>query len=222
VKKNLTKQLQKIGTGIVAATMVIASFAMPALAAGSVTYTPWTFEDPAGVCPGVAATQNTGGSVTLSKPCPTPTNASAGVTLNNVPSTVTTVSFDYNGYCGAGAPRFNVYTSNYGTIFLGCAYGGGPTGTNVTGTATFTAGGTYGGVLFPSDAVVTGVDVVQDEQGTVTISNITVNGTAVTYANAPTSKDQCKKDGYKTLTDQNGNAFRNQGQCVSYFNHVSK
>jgi len=35
----------------------------------------------------------------------------------------------------------------------------------------------------------------------------------------PTSKDACKKNGYKNLTDANGNPFKNQGQCVSYFNH---
>jgi len=32
----------------------------------------------------------------------------------------------------------------------------------------------------------------------------------------PTSKDQCKKDGWKTLADNEGNAFKNQGQCVSF------
>ena len=37
----------------------------------------------------------------------------------------------------------------------------------------------------------------------------------------PTSKDACKNGGYKTLTDQNGNPFKNQGQCVSYVNHNS-
>jgi len=31
-----------------------------------------------------------------------------------------------------------------------------------------------------------------------------------------TSKDACKKDGYKTLTDDNGRAFKNQGDCVSF------
>lgn len=36
------------------------------------------------------------------------------------------------------------------------------------------------------------------------------------YINEPTAKDQCKKDGYKTMTDSEGNSFRNQGQCVSY------
>lgn len=31
-----------------------------------------------------------------------------------------------------------------------------------------------------------------------------------------TSKEQCKKDGYKTLTDASGRSFKNQGDCVSY------
>lgn len=30
-----------------------------------------------------------------------------------------------------------------------------------------------------------------------------------------TSKDQCKGDGWKTVTDANGSPFKNQGQCVS-------
>jgi hypothetical protein len=32
----------------------------------------------------------------------------------------------------------------------------------------------------------------------------------------PTNKDLCKKDGWKTYTDLNGNSFKNQGDCVSY------
>jgi hypothetical protein len=37
-------------------------------------------------------------------------------------------------------------------------------------------------------------------------------------SNTPSNKDECKKDGYKTLTDQNGQPFKNQGQCVSWTN----
>lgn len=220
--------IKKVAVGASTVAIALSSFAFPAAAASNVTYTPWTFIGAAGDCgtgypagtPGGASATTSGGNLTLTKSAPTTDCSSAGATLNNVPSTVTSLSFDYTGYCGAGAPRFNVNTSNYGTIFLGCAYGGGPTGTNVTGTATFTAGNTYGGVLFPTNAVVTGVEIVQDETGSVTLSNIMVNGTTAVYANVPTSKDQCKKDGYKNLTDANGNAFRNQGQCVAYFNHL--
>jgi hypothetical protein len=34
----------------------------------------------------------------------------------------------------------------------------------------------------------------------------------------PADKDACKKDGYKNLADQNGQPFKNQGQCVSWTN----
>lgn len=36
----------------------------------------------------------------------------------------------------------------------------------------------------------------------------------------PTSKDACKKGGYMNFTDAEGNPFKNQGQCVSYFNNM--
>ncbi len=37
-----------------------------------------------------------------------------------------------------------------------------------------------------------------------------------TLVGPPTDKDQCKNDGWKTF---NNPTFKNQGQCVSYFNH---
>lgn len=39
--------------------------------------------------------------------------------------------------------------------------------------------------------------------------------------NAPTDKDACKGEGWQSLTDANGQAFKNQGQCVSYANHTN-
>jgi len=215
----MNKLVQKIAVGISTVAMAAASFTMPA-AAASYSFSLWTF-DPGNAC-NESSTLNNNNSVTLSKPCTTATNASAGVELNGVnglSTTGMTLSFDYNGYCGAGAPRFNVYLSNGSTVFLGCAYGGGPTGTNVSGTATFTAGNTYGGVLFPTGETVTGIDIVQDEQGTVTLSDIMVNGSLVP-ASSQSLKDACKKGGYASMTDANGDTFRNQGQCVSYFNHI--
>jgi hypothetical protein len=35
----------------------------------------------------------------------------------------------------------------------------------------------------------------------------------------PQSKDHCKNGGWRTLVDDRGRPFRNQGQCVSYVNH---
>ena len=48
---------------------------------------------------------------------------------------------------------------------------------------------------------------------------ITINGTTYNFelTNEPTSKDQCKNGGWQNLTDSIGHAFKNQGDCVSYF-----
>jgi hypothetical protein len=105
--------------------------------------------------------------------------------------------------------------SNGSTVFLGCVYGD-PTN---SGTATFEAGSSYGGVIFPEGETVTGIDIVQDEEGQVVLRNISVNGEVV-LGGADTLKDACKKGGYANLTDGEGNTFRNQGQCVSYMNHL--
>jgi hypothetical protein len=36
---------------------------------------------------------------------------------------------------------------------------------------------------------------------------------------APTTKDACKRDGWRTVADGSGKPFRNQGQCISYVEH---
>ncbi len=59
-----------------------------------------------------------------------------------------------------------------------------------------------------------------DGEQTTLVDNITLNSDVTTFEpNTPDSKDECKKDGWMTLEDEDGNAFKNQGQCVSYFNH---
>ncbi len=73
---------------------------------------------------------------------------------------------------------------------------------------------------------VTGIQVVvdaswaaTDSEQAVDIDNTLVNSTLFTYeVPTPTSADQCKKGGYANLADENGNAFKNQGQCVSSVN----
>lgn len=180
--------------------------------AASYSLSPWVY-NPDNLCPGINSTLNPDGSLTLSKPCPTATNAAPGAAIEGVAGLSTTgltLSFDVNGYCGAGAPRFNVYLSDGSTIFLGCIYGN-----DGSGHVSFTAGNTYGGVLFPTGATVTGIDIVMDEEGTTTISNISINGVEVSAGQA--LSDQCKKGGWMTMKDASGNSFKNQGQCVSYF-----
>lgn len=57
------------------------------------------------------------------------------------------------------------------------------------------------------------------------LDNVVVNTTSeetiydFELANEPGLKDVCKKGGFEGLTDALGKSFKNQGQCVSYFNH---
>jgi hypothetical protein len=46
---------------------------------------------------------------------------------------------------------------------------------------------------------------------------VAFNGTLYDFelTNTPVTKDDCKDGGYMSLTDASGNAFKNQGQCVS-------
>jgi len=101
------------------------------------------------------------------------------------------------------------------------------------GTCTVVAGG--GGAPFYNlstlktlcpDAVVVafGVNIGSNNPSyDVYTDGVNFNGTTYNFElfETPSSKEQCKKDGYKTLSDNDGNAFKNQGQCVSYFNHSS-
>jgi hypothetical protein len=59
--------------------------------------------------------------------------------------------------------------------------------------------------------------------GNVDAFTIGVNGNDTTYNFEPyavaTSTDDCKNNGWRTVTDSNGNSFKNQGQCVSWVEH---
>lgn len=203
-----------ITSKLAAGTAALSFFLISAVGtfAADYTLTPWIY-DPGNTGEAVATLTSNG--VHLEKNGPTSDNVSAGVTINGVSSLSTTgmtLSYQVQGYCGAGAPRFNVNLSNGQTIFLACIYGN-----DGSGNVSFTAGQTYGGVLFPEGQTVQSIDIVQDEQGQTTLSNITVNGTPVTVT-TQALKDQCKNGGWMSMTNP---TFKNQGQCVSYFEHQS-
>jgi hypothetical protein len=179
--------------------------------------TPWTFVGPGVTCPVVSTFDN--GVLHLEKNCTTPTNASAGATISGVTGqTFGSGSFTLaaSSQCQGGSPRFNVVTTD-GTFFLGC---NNVTPTmNADGTATYTftpatiaAGG--GQVPFPTGTIQS-VDVLIDVQGTADLSGITVNGQPQVPSRHQ-AKNQCKHGGWKTFTSPK---FKNQGQCVSSFNH---
>lgn len=71
---------------------------------------------------------------------------------------------------------------------------------------------------------VTGIQLVTDAGWafpstgqTVDIDNTMINSTTYTYeVPVATSSNQCKNGGWQNFNDSNGNAFKNQGDCVSF------
>ena len=78
--------------------------------------------------------------------------------------------------------------------------------------------------MCPSAVVIGfGVNIGTNNPGyTVLTDGFDFNGTTYDFqlTNPPTSKDQCKDGGFANLTDAQDNAFSNQGQCVSFFEHA--
>jgi len=205
---------------LILTAVTVAALALAGTAAAALT--PWTFVGPGATC---SPTSTFGSGVLhLSKPCTTPTNASAGATITGVSGqTFTSASFTLasTAQCQGGSPRFNV-VANGTTFFLGCNNVIPTINANGSATYTFTAAtiAAAGNQVPVPTGTISSVDVLIDVQGTADLSNITFNGQAQNLiAGGPTSKAQCKKGGWKSFTDP---SFRNQGQCVSWFNHHVK
>lgn len=151
--------------------------------------------------------------------------------LNNLEATLMAVT----GTCGGGSPRFSVVTSA-GNIFVypGTAPNFNSCSNGSTGNLLTTAdlrvdtsqlpGGTFydtwaHAVTIAGSDQVTEIDLVVDggwlASQTFVVSEATVNATS--YSFVP-SADSCKSDGWQSFTTNPG-PFKNQGQCVSWFNH---
>ncbi len=52
---------------------------------------------------------------------------------------------------------------------------------------------------------------------TVQADNVDINGTIYTF-DQPQTKEQCKKSGWQVVTRTDNSTFKNQGDCVQYFN----
>jgi hypothetical protein len=202
---------------LISLAVTVTALALTGTAAAALT--PWTFVGAGAVCSPTSTFS--GGALHLSKPCTTATNASAGATITGQQGQAfTSGSFTLASasQCQGGSPRFNVVTTT-GTFFLGCnnvipTANGNGTVTYTFTPATIAAGGNQ--VPFPTGTI-TSVDVLIDVMGTADLSNITVNGqTQVPVVTGPATKAQCKKGGWKSFSSP---SFKNQGQCVSWFNH---
>ncbi len=133
---------------------------------------------------GPNSTSTTSYTLSLQKNASTTTNSAAGAFIETGTTTLTSLSFTYQGYCGAGAPRFNVYTDTEVYYFFGCTYGTHTDLGNGWTQVTFTDADAVpadGVTAFPGfgSTTVTGIDVVQDEEGQVLLKDIMVNGMTV-------------------------------------------
>lgn len=86
-------------------------------------------------------------------------------------------------------------------------------------------GGTFYDTYATAVTLTAGLDVLRislvvdsswmfaDGEQTILVDNVTINSDLYTFEN----KESCKKDGWMSLTDDEGNSFKNQGDCVSFF-----
>jgi hypothetical protein len=204
--------------------VAIAAFALALAGTASAALSPSVYIGP-GVSPTCATATYSNGVLHLAKPCSSDTQSFAGADITGFTGqTFSAASFTLSSgtVCNGGSPRFDVQMSDNTVFFLGC--------NNVTPTvnadgsktytftsATLAAAGQQ--VPFPTGAI-KAVDIGIDIMGTADISRISFNGVAqVPVVTTPGAKNACKNDGWKTFTNP---SFRNQGQCVSYFEHQAK
>ena len=153
----------------------------------------------------------TNGVLHLEKNCPDSTNAAAGADITGLEGqTFTSASFTLASAseCQGGSPRFDVVTSD-GLFFLGCNNVTPTINADGTATYTFTAATI---AAFPTGTIES-ISVLIDIEGTANLTDITVNG-EVQVPTTQAAKDQCKNGGWQNFTSP---AFKNQGDCVSFF-----
>jgi hypothetical protein len=164
--------------------------------AGGIKAKPWSYDpDKTGCGTGAWVTHeglpdsgNSDHALYLTKFCATATNAAGGATIDGVQGIeLTEIGWDVrdDGHCGAGAPRFNVVTSDDVTHFIGCSS---PPPLSASVQASGWTRFRYDpATAFPPIApgsTVKSIDIVFDEgidqgQGFVYVDNIDINGTLI-------------------------------------------
>jgi hypothetical protein len=120
-----------------------------------------------------------------------------------------TISFEYMGPCGGGAPRVFIQGGAYNTWDQDPMVGS--CGTDANNDGWFTVTQTVSGIT-NGPAGHTGI--VNDQiaaPSVIQVRNLVIGGVAVNLAPAPTSAETCKNGGWQA------GGFRNQGECVSSF-----
>ena len=158
-----------------AGLLVLALALVGTASAGKVGFVKTWVYDPGNL--ELASAEWTKEGLSLQKNAPTSEWLSAGAEIKGVEGdSLDQLSFEVKGYCGAGAPRFNVVTDAGSMLFFGCAHGvksdAGDGWTRVVFNGGEAGGGAFG-------ATIAGIDLVQDEQGQTLLRNISVNGVVV-------------------------------------------
>lgn len=150
-----------------------------------------------------------GGVVTLdSRGQPTGTSYE-NPNLNVAVENGDTISFEYMGPCGGGAPRVFIQGGAFNTFDpdpnnTAC-------GTDTDGDGWFTVTQTISGI---TDGTAGHTGIVNDNianPSVVQVRNLVIGGVPVSLSNGPANADQCKNGGWQA------GGFRNQGECVSSF-----
>ena len=117
-----------------------------------------------------------------------------------------TISFEYEGPCGGGAPRVFIQGGAYNTFDEDP--NGTACGTDTDGDGFFTVTQTISGI---ENGTAGHVGIVNDNVSNPSV--ITVRDVVIAGVNifSPRSAEQCKNGGYRL------GGFRNQGECVSSF-----
>jgi hypothetical protein len=152
-------------------------------------YTPNSGGCPDSGVPGSATSTYAAGKLSLDKLCLeadaatcTKDDLSSGATIGGVLH-LTGFSYDWEGYCGAGAPRLNVVTSDDKRHFFGCAANNTDGHVNVNFSAA--GDGSGNGGVSATDTI-RSIDFVFDEAGATAITDIAIQGTAVSTTPAAT------------------------------------
>ena len=138
------------------------------------TDTPGTNGCPGTDTAGTATASYQAGALGLDKAGATSDDLSSGATIGGL-THLTSASFDVAGYCGAGAPRINVVTSDGKTHFFGCSANRAPDSNHVVLDLSAAGDGSGNGGVAPGDTV-TAINFVFDETGATTLTNIKFNG----------------------------------------------
>jgi len=184
------------------AAVIAVALIKTAFAAQPLEVKPWVYDpDRLGICEsawvpkqGLPDAGKSNHALHLTKMGPTGANAASGASITYPSGTILKeLGFDErkDGHCGAGAPRFNVYTAD-GYYFFGCVYGlHTPAPDDPINWERVRFGNAD---AFPSAAgmppfvfgttVVTGIEIVFDEgldqgPGFAYLDNIDINGTLI-------------------------------------------